>query len=512
MSSEWLAVLAEAALKAALCLVLAGLVSLLLARHSAAQRHLVWASAIMSVLALPVLQLVLPGWKVPVDRDWLPLRVNERQERSALPFAPPQTVVSPARSETGTAPLTAPAGSGISASASAPSAGRSWSTPPVLLLLWSAGALLALAPLAIASLRVARIVQRATPLDAPRWSALADRAAEAQGLDRSRLDLRRATGPTTPLTWGVLRPVVILPVSCETWSDAQAYEVLVHEAGHMRRHDCLTQLLASAACVFYWFNPLVWLAARRMLTERERACDDQVLLAGARASDYANDLLELARSFGAPWSTAHVTTAMARRSQIAGRLLAVLDPHLDRGGIGRRSVLLGTALTLLVLLPLASATPAGSTPATAGLAGTAPGASSLATAVASRRRVRPSDLEAIARALREREGEYAAALARHDLDALAGLYTADAQIAAPYIPTAHGREGVRGILQRLVDADITRVSVDTRELYPVGELVCQVGSVHLAHESGVPVTVDRFMTLWKNEDGAWRIHREWASR
>ena len=70
---------------------------------------------------------------------------------------------------------------------------------------------------------------------------------------------------------------------------------------------------------------------------------DLVLLAGARASDYANDLLLLARSFGAAWSTTQVTTAMARRSQIAGRLLAVLDPHLNRASVGRRSLLAAAA-------------------------------------------------------------------------------------------------------------------------------------------------------------------------
>lgn len=521
MTTFWVALLLEATLKSTLCLALAGLVSLLLWRRSAAQRHLVWAAAIVAALLLPALQIALPEWRLPLGSRWPRLLVASGQEQVALPpERAPADGTPGAPSLAGAAPSTgtgAPSGAGMVSPVAQHSAERrSWNETSVLLLLWSLGATLALAPLALAFLRIARIAQRARRLDAPRWSALGDRIAEAQGLDRRRLDLRRAGGPITPLTWGVFRPVVILPESCEAWSDAQAHEVLVHEAGHVRRHDCLTQLLASAACVLYWFNPLVWLAGRQMLTERERACDDQVLLAGARASDYANDLLNLARSFGAPWSTSHVTTAMARRSQIAGRLLAVLDPQLDRGAIGRRSVLVGAAISLVVLLPLASATPLASAAAAPAVAvedrEAAPGALLPAAAETEDRGTRPFDLEAAARELRLRERAYAAALARGDLNALADFYTEGAQVAAPSLPVAYGRRSVLGLLQRLVDAGVTGVDVETRELFPVGELVCKTGNVRFTDASGTSVGESRSMTLWKNEDGTWRIHRDWATR
>ena len=63
----------------------------------------------------------------------------------------------------------------------------------------------------------------------------------------------------------------------------------------MKRRDCLTHLLAQAACALYWFNPLAWMAVKRVRTERERACDDLVLASGTRGSDYADQLLEMAR-------------------------------------------------------------------------------------------------------------------------------------------------------------------------------------------------------------------------
>jgi hypothetical protein len=81
-------------------------------------------------------------------------------------------------------------------------------------------------------------------------------------------------------------------------------------------------------CAFYWFNPLAWLAARRMCVERERACDDLVLAGGSRASDYSEHLLEIARSFRRiPQVTA---IAMARSPQLVKRVQAIMDAKCNR--------------------------------------------------------------------------------------------------------------------------------------------------------------------------------------
>ena len=54
------------------------------------------------------------------------------------------------------------------------------------------------------------------------------------------------------------------------------------------------QSIAQLACAVYWFNPLVWFAAHQLRLERERACDDFVLVSGTSGADYATDLLEIA--------------------------------------------------------------------------------------------------------------------------------------------------------------------------------------------------------------------------
>jgi hypothetical protein len=131
----------------------------------------------------------------------------------------------------------------------------------------------------------------------------------------------------------------------------------------VKRLDWLTQLVARLACALYWWNPLAWIAARRLREERELACDDLVLAHGTVPSSYAGDLLEIARAFRAGPATALAGVAMARRSQLADRLLAVLDASRVRGSVGSRQAATAVTAVAAILLPLAALTAAGAPPA-----------------------------------------------------------------------------------------------------------------------------------------------------
>jgi hypothetical protein len=155
------------------------------------------------------------------------------------------------------------------------------------------------------------------------------------------------------LTWGALRPVVLAPAEAGAWPDERRRMVLLHELAHIRRWDWLTQLAAHFACAVYWFNPLVWLAARQMRIERERACDDVVLASGARASDYAGELLAVAARLSNSHTTALAAVSMARRRELEVRLHAILDGRRSRAGLTRRPVCLGMAFAAAAMVPLA---------------------------------------------------------------------------------------------------------------------------------------------------------------
>jgi hypothetical protein len=158
-----------------------------------------------------------------------------------------------------------------------------------------------------------------------------------------------------PMTWGLERPCILLPAEAEDWPDDLLHTVLLHELAHVKRFDYLTQLLARLACAIHWFNPLVWLAARRLRIERELACDDEVLRAGSRASDYAAQLLEMALFLKARPFLASV--AMARASQLSARLRAVLDSRRARRSPTPGFVISATLCAALVALTVAAASP-----------------------------------------------------------------------------------------------------------------------------------------------------------
>lgn len=340
--------LIDAALKStALLLVVFGL-TLLLRRASAAVRHLVWGLGVAGALALPLVSAVLP-WRLAV----LPSR--------------PVAVTSPAPDLDLTiadAAIPAPAPStGSTERLSPPPADEtvsSWRFPgtaPTLVALWIAGAVLALAHLGLGALSAWRLARRAAPLgQVSPWGALLHQLKAQLGV---RAPVRLLLSDRTPLpaTWGLTRPVIILPRDAQTWSDDRRRAVLLHELAHIARNDLFIHLAAQVACSLYWFNPLVWVAARRLRAESERACDDLVLGNGIRASDYAVQLLQIVRSVGRVRAPA-IALPLAQRSEFEGRLLAILEPGLERRGLTRGTATLIGAVVAAFALPLAALGPA----------------------------------------------------------------------------------------------------------------------------------------------------------
>jgi len=130
--------------------------------------------------------------------------------------------------------------------------------------------------------------------------------------------------------------------------------VLLHELAHVRRGDVGTHLTARLALVLNWWNPLAWGAWRAFLKERERATDDLVLHSGARASEYAGHLLEVARSMRSEPALAWGAVAMARRSQLEGRLVSILDSRVNRKTPGRAVVFGAALLAVAMAAPFAA--------------------------------------------------------------------------------------------------------------------------------------------------------------
>jgi beta-lactamase regulating signal transducer with metallopeptidase domain len=335
--------------KGTLLLLVLLLVSAALRRASAGLRHLVWSAGIAALLLLPFVSLTLP-WKLPVPAAQLVL--------APLP-APvsPAAVSGAVRRET--APLS-PAVPGPATEAASPVTPRPLVSTGAMLTwllgLWIAGALVLLGRLALGAAVVRRIVSRAVPLTSPDWTRPL-----LEGADRLSLDAvpRLVVSERLPMPFacGVWRPVVVLPAGAEAWSDRRRRAVLCHELAHIRRLDLPVNALGQLACALYWFHPLVWLAARKLRMESERACDDLVLGVGTRASEYADHLLQIVCG-AAGARTPAVALPMAERREFEGRMLAILERDARRDAPGRRQAITLAAFALALLLPLAALGPA----------------------------------------------------------------------------------------------------------------------------------------------------------
>jgi beta-lactamase regulating signal transducer with metallopeptidase domain len=335
-------------LKVTLVLGIAWVLSRALARGSAAARHQVWAVALASSLAMPFLAAVLPQWTIAV----LPAPATQAMPAESLPAASSISVTPSADRVFEPVPALNPS------PALAPQPADALANPlSTTTTIWMTGVLLVLARLALGTARVWWIAHRAAP--ASGWAPLGHRLAQSLGLDR-HVTFLSGEEDAMPMAFGLLRANVLLPAEADRWALERQRVVLLHELAHVKRRDGLTQLLAHIACAAYWFNPLVWLAAHQLRAERERACDDLVLAAGTRGSDYADHLLDIARSLrSGAWPTWSAVT-MAHRSQLEGRLMAILDPALPRRSPNRRSVAVFTAIAVVSLVCLASVRPVAS--------------------------------------------------------------------------------------------------------------------------------------------------------
>lgn len=343
---EPLSLLLLVALQGTVILALAAVATLLLRRAAAALRHLVWGLAVFGLLAAPVLSALLPRWEVPLS-SLKRSAAAELVPEIYLQKTPAADAANPSRTPGEREPGAPTVGSSLAAAGGGH--GVFYQVGGLLLVL---GALVVGLRIGAGWLGVRRLLRAAPEVCDPDWLTLLHDAQRDLGV-RRRVRLLRSHRSGTPLCAGTLHPAIVLPREAHSWSAERRRLVLLHELAHIRRYDCLTQLVAQAACALHWFNPLVWLAKSRMQSERELACDDLVLGAGTLPSTYAADLLELARGLApAPARLAAASVAMVGRGRLAHRLTALLDGRRSHRPVSRRALGAAVVVAVGLLLPL----------------------------------------------------------------------------------------------------------------------------------------------------------------
>lgn len=382
---EWLVFGLSTSVKALLVLTAAFALTRLMRGRSASERHLVWMLASICVLALPVLALATPRWAIDlpalrpasaVTPSPEPAVIGEARAGAAYhaahvstalgtPFLAPAAV---ARAHDG-AHVAGSAIPTITPSAVAPAAplpsaatARGSSAPDrsgiplVLLCIWLMGSAVVMARIAHGSLHLRRITRRAQPLLDPALLVRMHGIAAHMHVTRP-IRVLEGDVAVMPITFGIARATLLLPSSACTWSGARQGAVLRHELAHIRRRDSLSQLIVELGCALYWFNPLMWWASRRMSVEREHACDDAVLASGSRPTDYAAELLDIARTLRVQRGTTVAAIAMARQSHLRTRVASLLDPRPRSERTSVKLLVPAWIGAFLLITPLSSVAP-----------------------------------------------------------------------------------------------------------------------------------------------------------
>ncbi len=312
-----------------------GLVTARCIRHGrASRRHAQLAATFATILVLPVVILVAPSVSVPIPTAGSPV----------------STTIPPASSKR---PPSDTAGVPTNAADSRDGAHASSTAIPRLVaigrVVWLVGVGLLLVAFALDLRRIGRLRRFGLPWPEPR-ERLRSLAAE-RGVNRSVALLVHET-VSAPLTFGVWRPAIVLPDEARAADSAEIERVLIHELEHIRRGDWFVQVAARFACALYWFHPLVWIAWRQLRLEAERTADDAVLDTAER-TEYADQLVSLARRLSSAGAHEGRVLGMANRSDLAARVAALLDDGQRRGRAGVAAVTSIAGVAILAVVAIA---------------------------------------------------------------------------------------------------------------------------------------------------------------
>ncbi len=270
--------LVTCAFKGTLFLLLTGLIALI--TSSASRRHFVWVSSFLGLAVLVLLELFSP-WRLEILPSW--------------------------------------------SQASWFKSAQAW-----LLPVWMIGLGLFILRTAIGMISLICIQRRSAALNQQTsWNGLLDECRQDIGVQR-HVQLLHFPGRIMPMTWGVLRSFIVLPMSAMSWNQDRIRAVLMHEMAHIRRGDFLATLMRDCINALYWFHPLVWWAAREMDEDREEASDDVVMAAGHGAVPYAEHLAAVATgNFNSNLTVARPRIALANRPLVM-RIRSILAPWKSR--------------------------------------------------------------------------------------------------------------------------------------------------------------------------------------
>jgi bla regulator protein BlaR1 len=312
--------------------IAAGLLTLFLRKHHARPRHWLWLAASLKFL-LPFSLLVSIGsWLSPEPAAKPSVRpvIYFAMEEITQPFSQLGVRVTPAHAPSMVSSILPQLTQAIGA-------------------LWLVGFLAVLVLWCVRWRRVSAATKHAMPLEEGREVAVLRRMERIGGIRRPLAMLLSRTS-LEPGIFGIARPVLVWPEGISQHLDDQHLEaILAHELWHVRRRDNLFAALHMLVEAVFWFYPLVWWLGARLIDERERACDEEVVALGKNRQIYAESILKVCEfCLGSPLPcVSGVTGADLKR-----RMVHIMNDRISLKLDFARKALLTLAAILAIAVPI----------------------------------------------------------------------------------------------------------------------------------------------------------------
>jgi beta-lactamase regulating signal transducer with metallopeptidase domain len=218
--------------------------------------------------------------------------------------------------------------------------------PRVAVAVWLVVALALILRYALTRHRLIALSVRTALPPRPREVEALARARRRVGVRRS-IDIARSALPEAPAVLRTFRPLLVLPAAgCDDLSDDELESLLVHECAHVARHDNLIARIESVICALFWFHPLIWIAQRVTVIERERACDEVVAASAAERETYLAALAKFCHAAIVPRLPGVSCMATAKLKE---RMDHVMNyPDLKAHAVSPRSVTVMAAAALVL--------------------------------------------------------------------------------------------------------------------------------------------------------------------
>ncbi len=350
--------ISEFFIKSSVILTFTFVLVFLFRKKSASLRHFLLSVSLISLLLFPFLSTLTKGWETGLLPTWHigegRSQISQRWDQDTQTTIPLNSI-SPSLADQQLQALKLEKNGRFNFFLSKYSISKGF-FGLVLVAIWSAGLIVLLSRIFIGLYGAHKLTRQGKEISGSPWRQLLSHFLEAISIKR-KISLFSHKNVNSPLTWGVIKPVVILPTESRNWTQDQRSSALFHELSHIKRCDFLVKILARCSVALYWFNPLSWFAFRMMKKEQEKACDELVLKTGVKPSTYAVNLLSIKKAGQFRWNPPTAALGAVGKSQLNERLVAILKHQLKPKEVNMKTKILFSSLIIMTIAFIGMARP-----------------------------------------------------------------------------------------------------------------------------------------------------------